>query len=440
MCLAEIDGDGDLSSQRRLIERRLAIEAEKYMNCSVPSASQRLGGIKEWHFTKQEAEMVHIAMKLSDTAYDTEREPELEEAFRFEKKYYIPASVNGTTKATTFTIVTRENASSYTETEKAWEEDKGEFPLLIIAIKGSKSPTDWMVNTNGTPQSVGDFFNLTHMHPPTRQPPASIQAHSGFLHCAHALLPQITRELHKLIKEYNIHNVLLTGHSAGGAVSSLLFTYFLSISHQEYKNIKFSLITFGAPPVTSPDITPLLLRYKSPNKGFSLAICNEYDPVPRADLEYIRSLLDLHRSAYGLPPLRIPELSNSISVTEGDHSVGVTPISPTGTTLMDRTPTDISTTPTATTSAPPESPCSLVTPAGEWILPIAVLHPLGRLIVLKDRNADEETMDLYAYEVKAEEFEKLLFVKAGAHRRGVYLENLEQVRNGWVNGRQGWDQ
>ena len=58
--------------------------------------------------------------------------------------------------------------------------------------------------------------------------------------------------------------------------------------------------------------------------------------------------------------------------------------------------------------------------------------------MLKDRNADEEGMDLYVYEVKAEEFEKLLFVKAGAHSRRVYLENLERIRSGWVNGRQGW--
>ncbi|KAF8459250.1 Alpha/Beta hydrolase protein, partial [Kalaharituber pfeilii] len=404
-CLSEVDFEGNLSGQHRTIERRLTVEAEKYVNCSLDQdldAAQ--DGIKKWHCTKEEADMVSIAMKMSDAAYDNEREPE-EEGFRLEKQWYIPATVTGTTKATTFTIVNPKNESTSTEAARN-SKDEGGFPLLVIAVKGSRSAVDWMVNSNGTPRSVGDFCNLSHLLPPTRSAtkhPDPVKAHSGFLHCAHALLPQVRQELHKLIKEFNTHNVLFTGHSAGGAVASLLFTHFLSISHRDYKNIKFSLVTFGAPPVTSPDITPLLLRSKV-HRGTFLAICNEYDPVPRADSEYIRSLLDLHRSAYGLPPL--PEPNKATSSTAISQCM--------------------------------DSIRRRVTSTGEWILPTPVLHPLGRLIILKDRNADGDGMDLYTYEVKGERFEKLLFVKVAAHRRGVYLENVERVRKGSINGWEGW--
>src|SRR5436190_441497 len=68
---------------------------------------------------------------------------------------------------------------------------------------------------------------------------------------------------------------------------------------------RFSVITFGAAPVTQPNLTPRLLdlSHRRDRPGVMLAIVNEYDIVPRADGPYLRSLVDLYRSKYGLPPI-----------------------------------------------------------------------------------------------------------------------------------------
>jgi hypothetical protein len=116
--------------------------------------------------------------------------------------------------------------------------------------------------------------------------------------------------------------VVLTGHSAGGSTASILYAHYVSQVFRDGTffvhliprlklrssldpSITFSLITFGAAPVSTHDITPLLRQYAGqPRKaGLALAVVNEFDLVPRADGPYVRSLVDLYRAKYGLPPI-----------------------------------------------------------------------------------------------------------------------------------------
>jgi Lipase (class 3) len=107
--------------------------------------------------------------------------------------------------------------------------------------------------------------------------------------------------------------LLFTGHSAGGAVASILYAHMLATSTSpsslQSLSLKLSaihLITFGAPPVTSPPIpSPSQLLACSPselarggireknalNLTAFYAIINEGDPIPRADEKYIDALL-----------------------------------------------------------------------------------------------------------------------------------------------------
>lgn len=51
-----------------------------------------------------------------------------------------------------------------------------------------------------------------------------MEAHSGFLNSAKALLPLLIEKL-KVSAEQGASHVMFTGHSAGGAVASLLYAH-----------------------------------------------------------------------------------------------------------------------------------------------------------------------------------------------------------------------
>lgn len=98
------------------------------------------------------------------------------------------------------------------------------------------------------------------------------------------------------------YSLLITGHSAGGAVAALLYAHMLSESPQAQSELssltgcfrRVHCVTFGAPPVS-------LLPLQKPDgpraaelcKSIFLSFVNEGDPVARADKAYVRSLLEL---------------------------------------------------------------------------------------------------------------------------------------------------
>lgn len=65
------------------------------------------------------------------------------------------------------------------------------------------------------------------------------QAHSGFLVGAKALAQHVAEQLEKCTKYNDPTEILFTGHSAGAAVSSLLFHHFLSSASSKCKPPQF---------------------------------------------------------------------------------------------------------------------------------------------------------------------------------------------------------
>ena len=123
-------------------------------------------------------------------------------------------------------------------------------------------------------------------------------------------------------------SLVITGHSAGGAVAALLYTHMMtSFSHltgppsRSSPQIHSSLtaltplfkrihcITFGAPPIS---LLPLQITEGArKKKSMFFAFINEGDPVPRADKAVVTSLLKLY--AAPTPPTALSQMATKSS-------------------------------------------------------------------------------------------------------------------------------
>lgn len=198
----------------------------------------------------------------------------------------------------------------------------------------------------------------------------------------------------------------------------------LSISNLKISldpNLRFSSITFGAPPTTQPDLTSSILEAPelANNRGLVLSIVNEYDLVPRADGAYVRSLVDLYRSIYQLPPI------------QDDENPPSTPDS-------------------ADFQLPRfsfDDKLQLIgrdSMAKDWPLPKPIYWHIGEIIVLKVKLADREEsyegddeIVMTAVRVAPESFARLLVCNIAVHRRMVYRERVNMLMEGSFNGKKG---
>lgn len=165
---------------------------------------------------------------------------------------------------------------------------------IVFAIRGTQSFHDWAINIKTDPTSPEGFLD----------DPDNL-CHAGFLSVARKMVAPVAARLRSLLAEDPnriAHSLIMTGHSAGGAVASLLFCHMLSdymrseLTHLRRFFKRVHCVTFGAPPVS---LWPLQLprsNHLAPNRSMFFAFINEGDPVPRAEKAYILSLLELYSS------------------------------------------------------------------------------------------------------------------------------------------------
>lgn len=160
---------------------------------------------------------------------------------------------------------------------------------IVFAIRGTSSFMDWAVNLNSEPTSPSGFLD-----------DAGNLCHAGFLGVARKMVAPVAARLRQLLEEdpgRAAYSLLITGHSAGGAVAALLYMHMVSVvARSELSDLagcfkRIHCVTFGAPPVS-------LLPLKKPDvkrlrKSLFLSFVNEGDPVVRADKAYVKSLLEL---------------------------------------------------------------------------------------------------------------------------------------------------
>ncbi|KAK9859128.1 hypothetical protein MYU51_016163 [Penicillium brevicompactum] len=366
--------DEELEPQLQLLTTQLDNEGSQYSNSQVKDEQ-----CQTWSCTQQKARLIAIAWNCADHSYSkTFNDPAqatrvFENCLLTQDCVTAPTS-DGTVKTVVFTTVSPKDSSS----------DVG--PILVIAIRGSASKVDHMVNSNGDPRDDPSRFLESGSK-------RSIQAHSGFLGCTAALDSIVSRRIQKYKQSGAGSQVLFTGHSAGGAVASLLFLRSLSTSTDD--SPCFSCITFGAPPTVSPPVN--LDHISSSGGGVCLNIINEFDPVTRADKPYILSLVNLIKRMYHQPPISDPSIdAQAPSLT------------------IDSEPGDTS-----------------------WPLPRAVLFHVGPRILLRKRLVGDE-IELQAAEISQSEFEKLLFCGAAVHKRVDYGARVDALVNGRFNGAERW--
>ncbi|KAJ5659944.1 hypothetical protein N7507_006395 [Penicillium longicatenatum] len=162
---------------------------------------------------------------------------------------------------------------------------------IIFSIRGTQSFIDWAVNMQMEPVSPKGFLD-----DPTNY------CHAGFLSVARKMVAPVAARLRALIEEdpsRMSYSLLITGHSAGGAVASLLYLHILSISPEvssELTHLRgcfkhIHCVTFGAPPISfQPLLLPGVPEY---SRFIFFSFINEGDPVCRAEKAYFLSLLDL---------------------------------------------------------------------------------------------------------------------------------------------------
>ncbi|KAJ5795944.1 uncharacterized protein N7518_004484 [Penicillium psychrosexuale] len=165
---------------------------------------------------------------------------------------------------------------------------------IVFAIRGTQSFLDWAVNVRAAPVSPMGLLD-----------DPSNCCHSGFLSVARKMVAPVAARLRSLLEEdpsRMSYSLIFTGHSAGGAVASLLYLHLLSESpavQSELIHLRgcfkhIHCVTFGAPPIS---LRPLQLSPTAQrSKSMFFAFINEGDPVSRADKNYFISLLDLYVS------------------------------------------------------------------------------------------------------------------------------------------------
>ncbi|MCJ1234865.1 hypothetical protein MMC14_002828 [Varicellaria rhodocarpa] len=271
-------------------------------------------------------------------------------------------------------------------------DDRG---TVVFAIRGSQTFMDWAVNLNSAPTPPMDFLD----------DPGNM-CHSGFLSVARKMIRPVAARLRSLLEEDPSRassSLLMTGHSAGGAVASLLYAHMMAEHVKSELNVltgcfkRIHCITFGAPPVTLlPLGKPIIPRYR---KSLFISFINEGDPVPRADKAYVRSLINLYAS----PAPGTTCISNLLPTIPSPPKFRFVPL--------------VRPKPPRSTSEP-----TVPKPAPIWNVPSGTLSNAGRLVVLRSGGVEDEVK---AEVTNDQQLRSVVFGDPIMHMMKVYARRVE---------------
>jgi hypothetical protein len=293
---------------------------------------------------------------------------------------------------------------------------------IVFAIRGSQTFMDWAVNYRSDPSSPEGFLD-----------DSGNLCHAGFLYVAKKMVKPVAERLRVLIQENPARSnasLLITGHSAGGAVAALLYAHMMNaeiqseLSHLTGFFKRVHCVTFGAPPISLlPLQKPKDHRHK---KSLFYSFINEGDPVPRADRPVVKSLLKLYSS----PAPNSSCISNLSSLSK----LNISSTSQNTTAKSFRKGAKPSKTSLQTVS----TLVSTTSKAPLWPIPSCALSPAGRLIVLRPRGgsvspsaADE---DIEAITVDDQILRNVVYGDPVKHMMRLYKKRVETLATKAVTG------
>ncbi|KAH7558706.1 Alpha/Beta hydrolase protein [Bipolaris maydis] len=294
-----------------------------------------------------------------------------------------------------------------------------ELNTIVFAIRGSQTFMDWAVNYNSAPSSPAKFLD----------DPGNL-CHAGFLYVAKKMIKPVAERLKVLLQENPARSncsLLITGHSAGGAVAALLYAHMMSTkveSELSYLTSFFKrvhCITFGAPPVS---LRPLKKpEDKRHRKSLFYSFINEGDPIPRADKSVLRSLLKLYASPAPTTASSSGSATASSSRTNVSRSHSSSPPKSRSKHGFAARLSRGSKTSLETNNTQSSSSSSL--PA--WPIPPCTLSPAGRLVVLRQRVGTRSEDDVEAVTVDDEMLRKVVYGDLLKHQMATYKKRIEGV-------------
>jgi hypothetical protein len=275
--------------------------------------------------------------------------------------------------------------------------------VIVFAIRGTHTFKDWTINVNEAPTAPHGFLD----------DPGNL-CHAGFLSVARRMVKPVASRLRQLLRENPSrasYSLLIAGHSAGGAVASLLFAHILSDSVQSelihlrdcFKRVH--CVTFGAPPVSILPITkPTNPKFQ---KWLFFSFINEGDPVPRAEKAYIRSLVDLYISP--APPGSGDDANTLLPKNNASHRFSLL-----GAKHNRRGKAVVE----------DEKPKPIVI----WHTPPSTLCPAGRLILLRGNPHNRHNKDhVEACLLSDEDLRQVVFGDPMMHAMDLYARRIETL-------------
>ena len=143
---------------------------------------------------------------------------------------------------------------------------------IFISYRGSENIQNWINNVEF--RKINPYEN------------SSISVERGFYNELQYTKDSVLDNLSDLIIKYNTVNLLITGHSAGAALSTLLtYDLFTEIDINNILNI--SLITFGSPRVGNLMFVDSFNYYSSLHQIYNIRVTHYRDIVPHLPQEML---------------------------------------------------------------------------------------------------------------------------------------------------------
>ncbi|KAH7420193.1 Alpha/Beta hydrolase protein [Cadophora sp. MPI-SDFR-AT-0126] len=365
----------ELREQKDATKARLRERSEVFFNSRI-----NRGTHAPWNCSSETSQLAHVASICAQAVYLLPALP-MDSAWSFKSVLSMGANLSGDMKAT----------------ELYWAHPKAGRSVLVVAVRGSASLVDWVVNSNTQEADASDFVNTSILYGSPARTAPPLCAHRGFLNSARTLAVKLATAINaELMRAPGNVKLLFTGHSAGGAVASTLYAHFLThLNKYSWSTLTFELscITFGAPPIFTSDINSILQPYLDKIlQGPALALITEGDPIPRMDNNHAQVLIGF----------LLPYDAASPPITPGGNS-----------------------TRTSETSKP--------NPIVKKLVP-SPLHGIGDIIVMADANSDSNgPLDLRLHQLGKEDLDGYLFANFFAHKMFVYKDLVAQVAAGNFN-------